>query len=46
MIKVACSTGIRSTESLDVACQAIVELGFRYVDPLAYRAEIEAGAGA
>jgi sugar phosphate isomerase/epimerase len=35
MITIACSTGIRSTEPLDAACQAIVELGFRYVDPLA-----------
>ena len=35
MIKIACSTGIRSTEPMDVACQVIAELGFRYVDPLA-----------
>ena len=35
MIKIACSTGIRSTEPLEVACQVIAELGFRYVDPLA-----------
>jgi sugar phosphate isomerase/epimerase len=34
MIVVACSTGIRSTASLDVACRAIAELGFRHVDPL------------
>jgi sugar phosphate isomerase/epimerase len=35
MIRLACSTGIRSTEPLDVACKLIAELGFRYVDPLA-----------
>ena len=35
MIKIACSTGVRSTESLDVACGMIAEMGFRYVDPLA-----------
>ncbi len=35
MVKIACSTGIRSTEPLDAACQLIAELGFRYVDPLA-----------
>lgn len=34
MIKIACSTGVRSTESLDVACQMVAEMGFRYVDPL------------
>jgi sugar phosphate isomerase/epimerase len=37
MIVLACSTGIRSTESLDAACQAIAEMGFRYVDPLAIK---------
>jgi sugar phosphate isomerase/epimerase len=35
MIRIACSTGVRSTEPLDAACQLIAELGFRYVDPLA-----------
>lgn len=35
MIKLACSTGVRSTESLDVACAMIADMGFRYVDPLA-----------
>jgi sugar phosphate isomerase/epimerase len=34
-LKIACSTGIRSTESLDTACQVIAALGFCYVDPLA-----------
>jgi sugar phosphate isomerase/epimerase len=35
MVKIACSSGIRSTEPLDAACQLIAQLGFRYVDPLA-----------
>jgi sugar phosphate isomerase/epimerase len=35
MTRVACSTGIRSTQPLAEACRAIRELGFRYVDPLA-----------
>jgi sugar phosphate isomerase/epimerase len=35
MIRVACSTGVRSTASLDAACRVIGELGFRYADPLA-----------
>jgi sugar phosphate isomerase/epimerase len=35
MIRIACLTGVRSTEPLDAACQLIAELGFRYVDPLA-----------
>jgi sugar phosphate isomerase/epimerase len=35
VIKIACSTGIRSTEPLDVACSTIAEMGFQYVDPLA-----------
>jgi sugar phosphate isomerase/epimerase len=35
MIRIACSTGIRSTKSLEEACALIRELGFAYVDPLA-----------
>ena len=35
MIKIACSTGIRSTEPLAAACAKIAGLGIRYVDPLA-----------
>jgi sugar phosphate isomerase/epimerase len=35
MIRIACSTGIRSTKSLEEACALIHELGFAYVDPLA-----------
>ena len=35
MNQIACSTGIRSSKSLDDACAAIKALGFRYVDPLA-----------
>ncbi len=35
MIRIACSTGIRSAESLEVACRMVADLGFRYVDPLA-----------
>jgi sugar phosphate isomerase/epimerase len=35
MANIACSTGIRSTASLDVACRLIAEMGFRFVDPLA-----------
>ncbi len=35
MVVIACSTGIRSTEPLDVACELIASMGFRYVDPLA-----------
>ena len=35
MIKIACSTGIRSTESLEAACAQIAGLGICYVDPLA-----------
>jgi sugar phosphate isomerase/epimerase len=35
MIKIACSTGIHSTQSLETACRALHALGFRYVDPLA-----------
>ncbi|MBL7199699.1 MAG: sugar phosphate isomerase/epimerase [Anaerolineae bacterium] len=35
MIHIACSTGIRSTKSLEEACRLIHELGFRFVDPLA-----------
>ena len=35
MIVIACSTGIRSTQPLRVACQLIADLGFAYVDPLA-----------
>ena len=35
MICIACSTGIRSTKSLETACALIHELGFSYVDPLA-----------
>jgi sugar phosphate isomerase/epimerase len=34
MIRIACSTGIRSTKSLEEACQTIHELGFTCVDPL------------
>jgi sugar phosphate isomerase/epimerase len=34
MIQIACSTGIRSIEPLDIACQVIAEMGFHYVDPL------------
>ena len=35
MIEIACSTGIRSTQSLETACALIRELGFTHVDPLA-----------
>jgi len=35
MIHIACSTGIRSTQSLETACALIRELGFTRVDPLA-----------
>jgi sugar phosphate isomerase/epimerase len=35
VIVIACSTGIRSTASLDAACRLVAELGFAYVDPLA-----------
>lgn len=35
MIHIACSTGIRSTKSLDEACALIHELRFTRVDPLA-----------
>jgi sugar phosphate isomerase/epimerase len=35
MIRIACSTGIRSTRSLEEACALIHELGFTRVDPLA-----------
>lgn len=35
MIHIACSTGIRSTKSLEEACALIHELGFVHVDPLA-----------
>ena len=35
MVHVACSTGIRSTKSLDEACALVHELGFSHVDPLA-----------
>ena len=35
MIKIACSTGIRSTEPLEEACAQIAGLGIRCVDPLA-----------
>jgi sugar phosphate isomerase/epimerase len=35
MLRIACSTGIRSAESLEAACRMVAELGFRYVDPLA-----------
>jgi sugar phosphate isomerase/epimerase len=35
MIQIACSTGIRSTKSLETACALIHELGFTCVDPLA-----------
>lgn len=35
MIHIACSTGIRSTKSLEEACALIHELGFTRVDPLA-----------
>jgi sugar phosphate isomerase/epimerase len=35
MIHIACSTGIRSTKSLETACALIHDLGFTRVDPLA-----------
>ena len=35
MIRIACSTGVRSTESLETACALVKELGFSSVDPLA-----------
>jgi sugar phosphate isomerase/epimerase len=35
MIQIACSTGIRSTKSLEKACALIHELGFTHIDPLA-----------
>jgi sugar phosphate isomerase/epimerase len=35
VISIACSSGIRSTRSLEDTCRAIRDLGFRYVDPLA-----------
>jgi sugar phosphate isomerase/epimerase len=35
MISIACSTGVRSAESLEAACRMVADLGFRYVDPLA-----------
>jgi sugar phosphate isomerase/epimerase len=35
MIHIACSTGIRSTKSLEEACATIHALGFTRVDPLA-----------
>jgi len=35
LIRIACSTGVRSTESLETACALVQELGFRSVDPLA-----------
>jgi sugar phosphate isomerase/epimerase len=35
MIHIACSSGIRSTRSLEEACALIHELGFTRVDPLA-----------
>jgi len=35
LIRIACSTGVRSTESLEAACALVHELGFRSVDPLA-----------
>ena len=38
MNQIACSTGIRSSKSLDEACAAIKALGFRYADPLAIEA--------
>ena len=34
-IQIACSTGIRSTESLERACALVKALGFKSVDPLA-----------
>ena len=34
-IRIACSTGVRSTESLEIACALVKELGFSSVDPLA-----------
>ena len=37
-MQIACSTGIRSSQSLDDACAAVKALGFRYVDPLAVEA--------
>jgi hypothetical protein len=51
MIRIACSTGIRSTAPLGAACRAIAEIGFRYADPLAIEgwhispAQIAAGEG-
>ena len=38
MNQIACSTGIRSSKSLDDACAAMKALGFRYVDPLVIEA--------
>jgi sugar phosphate isomerase/epimerase len=35
LIRIACSTGVRSTESLETACALVQQLGFRAVDPLA-----------
>jgi sugar phosphate isomerase/epimerase len=35
LIRIACSTGVRSTESLETACALVQELGFSSVDPLA-----------
>jgi sugar phosphate isomerase/epimerase len=35
LISIACSTGVRSTESLETACALVKELGFSSVDPLA-----------
>jgi sugar phosphate isomerase/epimerase len=35
MIQIACSSGIRSTRSLETACALIHELGFTHIDPLA-----------
>ncbi|MBN1676229.1 MAG: TIM barrel protein [Kiritimatiellae bacterium] len=36
MITIACSSGIRSSKSLEEACRVIAELGFGAVDPLVY----------
>ena len=33
--RIACSTGVRSTEGLETACALVHQLGFRAVDPLA-----------
>ena len=40
MIKIACSTGIRSTAPLDVACGVIAKMGFRYRDACLFPAAV------